>query len=65
MAAPELEPEEAAWMDDTTFGRWMLESFADPRTALARLRRDAAAGVAALVEEVLRRSRATERAPDR
>ncbi|MBS1836360.1 MAG: hypothetical protein JST64_01550 [Actinobacteria bacterium] len=37
MAAPELEAEEAAWMDTTMFSRWMVDSFPSPEVVLRRL----------------------------
>jgi len=51
--APDLSKEEAQWMDDTMFARWVLSALPDlaPATALLRAvgASDAAAGVDAVI----------------
>jgi len=53
---PELSPHEAAWMDDTLFARWLVESFPPPEVALAVLRdggaHEAADGVRSVLDRI-------------
>ena len=55
MAAPDLDPDEAAWMDATMFARWMVDSFPSPARALGLLRRSGAHDAADRIEQVLER----------
>lgn len=55
MAAPDLDPEEADWMDATMFARWMVDSFPPPLRAVGLLRRAGATETADRVHEVLER----------
>ncbi|UDY37025.1 hypothetical protein [Dermatobacter hominis] len=55
MAAPDLDPDEAAWMDATMFARWMVDSFPSPARALDLLRRAGAHDAADRMEQVLDR----------
>ncbi len=57
MAAPELAPEEAGWMDTTMFARWMVDSFPSPDAVLTRLTDAGAHDVADRVRDVLERLR--------
>jgi hypothetical protein len=54
-AVPDLSPDEADWMDDTFFARWVLESFPPPGVSVALLEAVGAAGAAAGVRSVLER----------
>jgi hypothetical protein len=55
MAAPDLDPHEAGWMDATMFARWMVDSFPPPLRAVGLLRRAGAPEAADRVREVLDR----------
>lgn len=55
MRVPQLDPEEAGWMDATMFARWMVDSFPPPAVATDRLERIGALDLADRVRSVLRR----------
>lgn len=55
MAAPELAPDEAGWMDTTMFARWMVDSFPTAGTVLSRLADAGAHDVVDRVHNVLDR----------
>lgn len=55
MSAPELDPDEAAWMDATMFARWMVESFPSRQQVLDRLERHGPTAASRGVREVLDR----------
>lgn len=52
-SAPDLSPDEVAWMDDTMFARWMLGSFEHPRSTLELLERSGHRGCAEGLRRVL------------
>jgi len=63
MRAPQLDPEEADWMDATMFARWMIESFPSPSAVTELLQSVGASDVADRIRSVLRRlERGTTRA---
>lgn len=52
--APELSPEEAAWMDHTMYARWYVQSYPSAEFVAARLRSCGATAAASGVEQVAR-----------
>ncbi|MFZ4517018.1 MAG: hypothetical protein ACOYOP_01420 [Microthrixaceae bacterium] len=52
--APELSPEEAAWMDHTMYGRWYVQSYPSAEFVAGRLRSCGATAAASGVEQVAR-----------
>jgi hypothetical protein len=52
-SVPEVGPDEVAWMDETLFARWVVESFVPPGTAVEALRARGAHHAAAGLGRVL------------